>query len=304
MKMKRIIPALSFLLISAALIFPAGGKEADKENKGFTVTDSYDRKIDFEETPARVISTAPGITEIIYMLGKGDLLVGRTDYCDYPEEAASVQSIGGLENPNIEKIVELNPDVVIASTHFRKEDAEALDELGIKLVVFTSEQSFEGTYSVISAVGSLLDAEDKAREHIAKMKADVEYVKSIVTKASQKPKVYYVIGFGQYGDYTAGGDTFIGKMLEMAGGANIASELSGWAYSFEKIVEHNPDIIICSKFWGTGSELEMTDGYRDLDAVRNGSVYEIDNNMIDRQGPRLAEALVMLAGIFHPELFD
>ncbi len=302
--MKRIIPVLSFLIISAALIFPAGGKESGTENKGFTVTDSYDRKIDFEETPRRVISTAPGITEIVYMLGKGDLLIGRTDYCDYPKEAASVESIGGLENPNIEKIVELNPDVVIASTHFRKEDAEALDELGIKLVVFTSEQSFEGTYSVISAVGSLLDAEDKAQEQIAEMKADVEYVESIVSKVSEKPKVYYVIGFGQYGDYTAGGDTFIGKMLEMAGGTNIASDLSGWAYSFEKIVEHNPDIIICSKFWGARSELEMTDGYKDLDAVKNGSLYEIDNNMIDRQGPRLAEALVILAGIFHPELFD
>ncbi len=112
-----------------------------------------------------------------------------------------------------------------------------------------------------------------------------------------------MVGFGQWGDFTAGGDTFIGEMLDMAGADNIASDLEGWAYSLEKIVEADPEIMICSQHWGAKEGLESTDGYRELSAVVEGRLFAFDNDAVDRQGPRLATGLRALAAIIHPELF-
>jgi iron complex transport system substrate-binding protein len=105
------------------------------------------------------------------------------------------------------------------------------------------------------------------------------------------------------GDFTAGKGTFIGKMIEMAGGKNAADDVEGWSYSLEKLVEKNPDIMICSMYYDTKKGIQSTNGYKDLDAVKNGKLFEIDNNLLDRQGPRLADGLVELAKIIHPESF-
>lgn len=288
------------ILYSLLLVFCLSGSIiADR----FRITDSYGRTVQFDSTPVRVISCAPNITEFVFALGKGKNLVGRTDYCDYPVNVSSVESIGGLQDPNIEKIVSLDPDVVIASTHFKKENVKILEQADIKVVVYTNQESFEGVYTTMRQIGTLLDAETKAEKNIRAMKKDVSAVESALAGINDKPKVYYLVGFGQYGDYTAGGNTFIGKLLEQAGATNIAADLEGWAYSFEKIVEEEPEIIICSQFWGTGDSLRATDGYKDLPAVVNGNLLEIDNNLLDRQGPRLAEGLEVLARAFHPERF-
>ena len=122
-------------------------------------------------------------------------------------------------------------------------------------------------------------------------------------KDQEKPSVYYVVGFGEYGDYTAGGDTFIGKMIEMAGGKNVAKEAEGWAYSLEKLVEQNPDILICSKHFDSKAGIELANGYKELSAVKEGRLYEIDNDLLDRPGTRLADGLEELARLIHPNVF-
>ena len=112
------------------------------------------------------------------------------------------------------------------------------------------------------------------------------------------------MGFGQGGDYTAGGNTFVGRLLEMAGGRNIAADLDGWAYSLEKVVAGDPDIVLVSEHYGMPEQLRSAQGYRELRAVQNGRVRPIDNDMIDRPGPRLAQGLRELAAAIHPELFE
>ncbi len=267
-----------------------------------TVTDSYDRTVTIEKEPEKVISIAPNITEIIYALDRSKKLIGRTEYCDYPEEVKSITSIGNLTDPNIEKIVELKPDLVIVSTHFKKELVQKLEELGIKVVAFYGDESFDGAYNTIENVGRVLNANEKAQKLITEMKAKVQDVLNKV-KDKPRPSVYYVVSFGEAGDFTAGKDTFIGQMIEMAGGKNIADDVEGWSYSLEKLVEKKPEIIICSKYYNSKQGIENANGYKDLDAVKNGRLYEIDNNILDRQGVRIADGLTELAKIIHPESF-
>ncbi|MGI6119405.1 MAG: helical backbone metal receptor, partial [Desulfosporosinus sp.] len=111
-----------------------------------TITDSYERRVVIEKEPLKIISLAPNITETIFALERGNQLVGRTDYCDYPDEAAKIESVGSLETPSIEKIVILKPDLVIASTHFSKDVLKKLEELGITTIVLYGEESFDGAY--------------------------------------------------------------------------------------------------------------------------------------------------------------
>lgn len=264
-----------------------------------TITDSYDRKITIENEPERIISIAPSITETIFALDSGDKLVGRTDYCKYPEEVENIESIGSLMEPNIEKIIDLKPDIVIASTHFKEEVLNKLEEVDIKVAVLYGEESFEGVYEVIGELGKVLNQKDKSQEITDNMNQRVENVLTRV-KDIDKPSVYYVVGFGEYGDFTAGGDTFIGQIIEMAGGKNAASDVSGWKYSLESLVEKDPDILICSMYYNTKESLMETNGYKDLTAVKEGRLYEINNDLLELQGPRLIEGLEALAEILHP----
>ncbi|MGY0372029.1 ABC transporter substrate-binding protein [Clostridium sp. JNZ J1-5] len=266
------------------------------------IVDSYNREVTIEKEPQKIVSIAPNITETIFALGKGNKLVGRTDFCDYPAEVKDIQSIGTLKDPNIEKIVELKPDLVIASTHFKKDVLRKLEGLGIKVVVLYGQESFDGVYDTIKKVGQVTNANNEAEKIVTDMKKKVENVVSKV-KDKNKPKVYYVVGYGKTGDFTAGKGTFINSMIEMAGGDNVAKDTEGWKYSLEKLIEKNPEIIVCSKSFDTKKGIESTNGYKDLKAVKEGKLIEIDNNLLDRQGPRLALGLEELAKVLHPDIF-
>jgi len=266
------------------------------------VVDSYNRTVTIEKEPERIITIAPNITEGIYALGKGGNLVGRSDYDDYPTNALKVASVGSLLQPNIEKIVELKPDVVIASTHFDKAVVKKLEDLNIKVLVLYGEENFAGVYDTMSKLGQVVNANEKAQSIISNMKKKVADITEKVANA-KKPTVYYVAGFGKSGDFTAGKDTFIGNMIEIAGGKNAADDTIGWKYSVEKLVEKDPNVLICSKFFDSKKGIEATTGYKDLKAVKNGKLLEVDDNTIVRQGPRLAEGLEAMAKLIHPELF-
>ncbi|HOM01471.1 MAG TPA: ABC transporter substrate-binding protein [Acetivibrio sp.] len=281
------------------------GNDINNNTSGYSITlkDSYQREVTLDKEPERVVSVAPNITEIIFALGKQDKLVGRTDFCDYPEEVQNIESIGNIDQPNVEKIVELQPDIVITSTIFTKEMVQKLEEAGVKVAIFHAEKNFEGVFDIIEKIGLLLNAKDKADSVVAEMKGKIELVESKVN-GLEKPSVYYVMGFGEFGDYTAGRDTFISRMIEMAGGKNAADDVEGWKYNIESLLEKDPDILICSKFYDSKAGIQNADGYKELSAVKGGKLFEIDNNILDRQGPRLADGLLELAQIIHPEAFQ
>ncbi len=305
---------ISLLLIVGLMGFVMAGCTSDNENPNggpqdgeitqypLTITDSTGQELTFDKKPERLITVAPSITETIFALGQEEFLVGRTDFCDYPNAVSNIQAIGTLRNPNIEKIIELEPDLVIASTHFSEEVFNNLNNLGIKVIVLNPQDSFEGVYEVITKLGQILDVNEVAQELVDDMKAMVEEVKDKV-KDQEKPRVYYVVGFGEFGDWTAGGGTFINEMIEMAAGINVASDVEGWSYSLEKLVEHDPDLLIVSNKGDVKEAIAVANGYDELTAIKEGRIFEIDNNLLDRQGPRLAQGLKELAKILHPDVF-
>lgn len=292
-----------FTLIMALLsIFTLGGctkNTASAKNQPLTITDSYNRTVSLEKSPEKVVSLSPGATETIFALGAEKTLVGRSDYCDYPAEASKIESVGKITDPSLEKIAQLKPDLVIAGAHFSKDLVKKMEDLGIKVAVLYGEESIDGAYTNIQDIAKVLGEEKKGNEIIEGMKKKVQNVEDKI-KGLDKPSVYYVVGFGK-SDFTAGGNTFVGKIIEKAGGSNIAADLQGWKYSKEKLMEMNPDIIVVRN--GEKSAFSSGEGYKELKAVKEGKVYEIDNNMLDRQGPRQADGLEALAKILHPEAF-
>ncbi|CDI48839.1 ABC transporter substrate-binding protein [Clostridium tetani] len=312
----KIFKRLSLLLLSVFLTFSivacssSNNKDENKntsntsENTAYPlkIKDSFGREVTIEKEPSKVVSLGPNVTETIFALGKGKKVIGRTEYCDFPKEAEKINTIGTLQSPNIEKIVELKPDVVIASTHAKKENLDKLNQLGITTIALYGEEDFEGAYDVISSIGKVLNSNKEANAIVNNMKKKVNFVKEKV-KEKDTPSVYYVIGFGKGGDFTPGKDTFLHKLITLAGAKNAGEDAVNWKYSLEKLIEKNPDIIICSKYFDAKKGLQGTTGYTDLKAVKNNKLFEIDNNMLDRQGPRLADGLEKLAKLIHPDAF-
>lgn len=313
--MKKITSLIMIMVFAIAMVLTGcstkntANTTADNTKKAVSttqyplkVTDAFSRQITIDKEPERIVSVSPSITEIIYSLGKGSILVGRTDYDDYPAEVTKVNSIGNLTNPSVEKIIDLKPDAVFVSDITSKDTVKKLEDSNIKVIVYSGEQSFDGTYKNINSIAEVLNAKDKANTIVDGMKAKVKEVEDKV-KDAKKPSVYYVVGYGQGGDFTSGKGTFIGQMIELAGGTNAANDVEGWKYSVEKLVSKNPDIMICSKDFDTKKGIEATAGYKDLKAVKENKLLEIDENLINRQGPRLADGLEAMAKLIHPELF-
>ncbi|MCK8059274.1 MULTISPECIES: ABC transporter substrate-binding protein [unclassified Fusibacter] len=276
-------------------------KTAEATVYPLTIVDGEDREVVLEKEPMRIVSLAPSVTETLYAVGAGDKLVGRTDYCLYPQETTEVPSVGTIREPNVESIVALEPDVVIVASLFKEEVLIQLEALDIKVFVLKAQESFEGVYETTLNAGLITNHKADAEAVIDSMRADVKLVTDVLDGVEAK-SVYYVVGFGE-SDYTATGDTFINDMLTMAGGDNIAKDGEHWVYSLEKLVEHNPEVVLVSDKYDSLAGFSTHENYQVLDAVKEGRVLEIDSDLLSIQGPRIAQGLKAIAELLHPELF-
>ena len=157
--MKTSFHSLSLLLIF--LLASCGGPQRQASTTD-TVTDDYGRTVVVPAHPQRVVSLSPAVTEIMFALGADDLLVGRTDFCEYPDEASQIPSIGGISNLNIEKILSLNPDLVISGSMVGKKVTDQMDAMGTPMVCVIEKPNFEALYDNIKAIGRLVGKEHEA----------------------------------------------------------------------------------------------------------------------------------------------
>lgn len=277
-------------------------KPVETADTPYSVTLPDGTVLEFESAPQRIVSMGPNITDMLFKLGAGDRVVGRTDYCDDPAEALDIPSVGTISKPDVEAILALEPDLVIGSTHFSEETEQQLTELGIKVAVLYDGSDMEGVYDIIRALGELtgLKAEGEALAAETKQLIDDTIAKYAGDEYADfaAPTVYYVVGYGEWGDYTAGGTTFIGQLLTAAGGNNVAQEVEGWSIDHEALIEADPQIIIIGE--GMAADFCATPGYEELSAVKNGMVVELDTyHMLDRQGYKNAIIFEQLAELFH-----
>ena len=277
------------------LLFAACGGPQQQAATTDTVTDDYGRTVVIPAHPQRVVSLSPAVTEIIYALGADSLLVGRTDFCEYPAEALQIPTVGGISNLNIEKILSLNPDLVISGSMVGKKATDQMDQMGTPMVCVIEKPRFEALYDNIRAIGRLVGKEKEADSLVESLKWKVERLlvdTSLSTFNSQLSTCYYVVGFGPTGNFTAGGNTFINEIIRMAGGRNIAEEVEGWNYSLEALMQENPDYIIVRR--EDSAAFCGMKPYNTLDAVRKGHVIGIVSGTLDLQVPRNIDAILYL----------
>jgi iron complex transport system substrate-binding protein len=259
--------------------------------------------------PQRIISLAPNITEILFELGLGRRTVGVTRYCDYPPEALAIDKIGGMVDPNLEKIQSLRPDLIIG---FRGNPLRVLTKLrSLRFPVFVLNlgSSLEGLFQTIEMVGRVSRAEDSGGRLVSRLKADYEAIRLALHGISRRPKVFLSV-YGQ-GLWTCGQGSYLDDLLARAGGVNIAGRVKRrWLQlNREQLIHENPDVIIVmakdERLFSQAAGAFRTDPrLKDIRAVKDNNIRWLDENIAGRFGPRLMGALDTVARILHPEKFE
>lgn len=272
-----------------------------------TLTDSRGQEVQVPREVKRIVSLAPSNTEILFALGLGDRVVGVTTLCDYPQEAKAIEKVGDLMSMNVEKIVSLSPNLVLAIEGMPEVVAK-LEEVSIAVLVL-QPTDLESIYHTIELVGQAAGAEEAAQELLASMQEKVETITAKVGGVEERPKVFYELDATDPAKpYTAGPGTWHDQFIRLAGGVNIAGEADmPWVqFSTEEIIAQDPAIIVLgdANYGVTAEDVAQRPGWEVISAVRKGAVYPIDDNLISRPGPRVVEGIEALARIIHPELFE
>lgn len=277
----------------------------------FSVFAQTQYEVSSKETNETIVSLGPNVTEIVYALGAGDRLIGRTDYCNYPEEVLSVQSVGTLYEPNLELIISLNPSIVIASSIVDPSFMESLEKAGIKTLQVIKEESLNGTYELIEEIAKTIGKTDEATELVTSLKNRINKVTSITSQIPEEEKksAVYIISWGDWGDYAATGDTYLNDVLEAAGAVNAAKSASYWSISKELLIAQDPDVVLLPKYSYSNPESDIaafksTTPYSNLKASLNNAVYSVNGDAAERQGVRTADTIEEIAKLLYPNLFN
>jgi iron complex transport system substrate-binding protein len=302
--------ALALALSGCAGAPAAQAPAAPPATAAASFTDARGREVSLAAAPQRIVSLAPSITEILFAVGAAEQVVGVTKFCNYPAEADALPEIGGMTAKTIavEAIVALKPDLVIGGTTSQAPVVEALEQLGLPVVVF-DPASFEEVYGNIEQIGAISGHPEQAAQVAASMRARVERVAERVAAvpADERPAVFYEVFDEPL--MTAGPQTFIGQLIELAGASNIFADAAEDypQVSAEAIVERDPAVIAGPNSHAdklTAELIAARPGWAEISAVRAGRVYLLDADMVSRPGPRLADALEALAAALYPGLFQ
>ncbi len=268
------------------------------------VTDEIGRSINISPSPQRIVSLAPGITEILYALNLADKIVGVTSFCNWPSSALQKQRIGGFINPSIEQIVSLKPDLIIATADGNRPDTvRQLERIGLPVYV-TNPSDTRGILRSIKHLGEITARKNTAATLVQNLQKRLSNIEAQIRHKS-RPRVFFQIGLEPL--ITIGGRTLINEVIERAGGVNIASNDTARypRYSPEGIMGGSPDIILFAPMANDKEFIAVKNfwqKYEEVPAVKNNRIYPIDTDLISRASPRIVDAIETMALIFHPEI--
>jgi len=267
------------------------------------LADDHDRMKKTASAPERIISLGQTITERLYLLGADRNLIADTVYCVEPEDAKHKEKVGTLLQANLEKIVALKPDLVIASNLARPKQLRKLKNLGIRVVQLSYPKNFSEMCRQFLDLGVLLGKEEKAKEIIDNTKKEVAAIR-MITGNLPKKRVFIQLGIKPLHAVTR--ESFLNDYIEFAGGENIALNEGRGAYSREKVLKGNPEVIIISTM-GTSkgetgkNEKEAWMKYGSIAAVKNRNVYIVNPDKLCSPTPiTFVEALSEIAEMIHP----
>lgn len=290
-----------FFAISAAAVHPATVAASQKN-----VMDHSGRWVKVPAPPKRVVALAPSVVEIVFALERQDRLKGATTFSDYPESAEKIPKIGTYIHPDIERIVSLAPDLCIAVMDGNpKQAVMRIEAMGIP-VYAVNPRCLESVMTSIVDIGGLMNASAGAKDIVADMRVRMDRVSQRLDKMKDRPRVFFQINASPI--VSAGHDTFIHELIVRAGGDNLAGDQPSYPrFTVEQVLLMAPDVIIMTTMSGKGESDAVVEGWRQwsrLPAVKNDRIYLVDSGLFDRPGPRLIDALELLAGLIHPETGD
>lgn len=300
--MKNTYQAALILMVCVMLLAGCGSKagtDVGEDSKIFK--DVLGREVEIKETPERIISLTPAVTEILFELGLDERIIGVTEYCNYPEAALKKPKMGGFANPNIELVVDAEPHIVFVAAGVQMELIERLEQLGITVFCLDAE-SVDQVIKNIQMTGEIMGVPEAAQKLTSEMQAKVDAV-VLKVKDQERPVVFFEVWDEPL--MSAGPGTFINSLIELAGGQNLAGDTDTRypQLSMELLFERDPDVYIANNFHKQ-SDIMARPGYENLTAVKTGRVHTIDDDLVTLPGPRVVLGLEEMARIIHPELFQ
>lgn len=266
------------------------------------VRDDLDVLHRLNAAPERVVSLAPNITEMVFALGLGERLVGVSSFCDYPTEAQTLPRVGGFSDPDLERTLALEPELVLLTRVSHEAIRIALDAAGVTVyTVFPQKVGDLG--DTLRRLGILLGAEGAGRMLSAELEGRFAAVRKAVADVPEEARVRVFFEVDPQPLMTVTDDSFQGSLIRLAGGRNIAAPLprSYARIAAEAVIAADPQVIVCAH--KRGPAVGERRGWGNLEAVRRGRVHpEIDADLLVRAGPRAAEGAEALLRIFYPEL--
>lgn len=272
-----------------------------------TVTDAFGAEFTFEAAPKRIVSLAPSETEGLFALGLDEQVVGVSDNDDYPEAVQGKPRMGGFQI-NVEAVIAAQPDLVLAGNLIGEDVVKSLSELGIK-VYRSNPKTVEQVMENIRTVGQITDRTEAAEEVIAGMEAELKKVTDAVQSvtADQKKQVYIEFSPG----WTVGKGEFMDEMITLAGGVNVASDITGWSeINEENIIQKNPDVILYAQSVIDENNRTLAEiiksrgGWDQITAVKEDRIVGLDDNLLSRPGPRVTQGLIQVAAGIYPDLIQ
>ena len=271
-----------------------------------TETDDQNIAVTLNAPPQRIVSLAPSNTEILFALGLNDRVVGVTEYCDYPPEAAQKTQVGGFSKSSLEAIVSLQPDLVLAA---RLNPLDLLDGLrALDIPVFAvGPTSLDDALFTLYRVGWLTGTKQAADSLVASLDERKTAIQTRIQKIVLKNRPRVLWGMLKAPMYTSGAKSFIDDLIRLSGGTNLGAQAgSGWPQvGLETLVTWNPQVIITSsdpgKIQTALTQLQQIEGWKEIEAIQNSRVYHIHPSLLQRPGPRVIDALEILANRLHPQ---
>jgi iron complex transport system substrate-binding protein len=267
------------------------------------VKDSMGAQVCVQDTPNRIVSLAPNLTELVFELGGGSSLVGRTSRCNFPDEAKNVPDIGAYMKPDFEKLVAARPDLVLApKTGIRPELIDRLRRLKIRVYVDDSS-NIEDIRKLITNVARLLGTENQAADIVADVQFRQDRINKLVN-GEKKTTALFVVGIRPL--VVAGSRSFLGSLIREAGGVNIAEsvDVEYPKFSIEEVIRTDPDVILILDKECHGEDcFNQWKNHHYLKAVHKNRIHELDADLMSRPGVRTIEGLEKLSTLLHPTVF-
>ncbi|WP_115863767.1 PGF-CTERM-anchored ABC transporter substrate-binding protein [Halorussus litoreus] len=265
-----------------------------------TQTDATGSEVTVEQAPERVVTLGPSATQTMWEIGGKSQVVGVTQYASYLDGADDRANVSGEGRTyvSVEEVVAQEPDLVVAANIIANDTVERLREAGLTVYRAEFATSVEDVYDKTERIGELTGNCEGASETVASMRDRIETVREAVENADS-PRVL----ISQGGGWTAGSGTFIGNMVELAGGVNVAAEtnISGYGQiSEEVVVQQNPEWIVQIGQFGA---YPQTEAYNSTDAVQNDQILTVTNENVSQPAPRVVNAVVAMAQAFHPDAY-